>query len=75
VPIKEWLETVYPNLGPAEKPIECTQRGGDIIFVPSWYGHGTLTLKESVGVAVELGVFTPFIGRFPFLKPWSDTSK
>jgi hypothetical protein len=30
------------------------QHGGDIIFVPHLYGHGTYTVKDSVGVAVEL---------------------
>ena len=72
MPITEWVETVYPTLKVEEKPLECMQRSTDIIFVPAWYGHGTLTVQDSVGVAVELGLFTPFISRFPHLRPWAD---
>ena len=31
------------------------QRGGDVIFVPHLFGHGTYTVQESVGIAVEVG--------------------
>ena len=52
--VAEWLEQEYPKLGAIEKPLECTQRSGDIMFVPGWWGHGTYTMRDSVGVAVEL---------------------
>lgn len=54
VPTKQWLAEDYPNLTPEQRPLECMQRGGDVIFVPSMFGHGTYTVQESVGVAVEL---------------------
>jgi hypothetical protein len=64
MPIGEWLQEEYPQYNtsdttaadapPAKRPLECMQRGGDILFVPQWYAHGTYTVQESVGVAVEM---------------------
>jgi hypothetical protein len=36
-----------------EHPIECTQRAGDVIIVPSGWGHAVLNTKTSIGFAVE----------------------
>ena len=54
MPMKQWIKEEYPKLPPNKRPLECMQHGGDIIFVPHLYGHGTYTVKDSVGVAVEL---------------------
>ena len=39
-PIGEWLKEDYPRLvglpNKEERPLECVQRGGDVIFVPQW---------------------------------------
>ena len=35
--------------------IECTQRPGEMLYVPDLWGHVTLNLQESIGVALELG--------------------
>ena len=32
---------------------ECTQLTGDIIYVPEMFGHETLNLSPSIGVAIE----------------------
>jgi hypothetical protein len=34
----------------------CTQYGGDLMFVPALWGHGTLNMKQSIGVAHEFSV-------------------
>jgi hypothetical protein len=36
-----------------EFPLECTQHAGDVIFVPSAWGHAVLNIKTSIGFAVE----------------------
>jgi hypothetical protein len=69
MPIGEWLQEECPQYNssdttaadapPAKRPLECMQRGGDILFVPQWHAHGTYIVQESVGVAVEIG---PSIG-------------
>ena len=40
----------------AENAITCTQNAGDIMFVPALWGHGTLNLKQSIGVAHEFSI-------------------
>lgn len=41
-----------PNL----LPLECTQYSGDVIYVPSLWGHSTLNIQQSIGVAHEFSV-------------------
>jgi hypothetical protein len=65
IPIAEWLKKDYPRLKRGKKPLECMQHGGDIIFVPGWWGHGTYTVQDSVGIAVEMSEGMQFIARFP----------
>ena len=59
-PVREWLRrkdgAAYAVRGAAEdRPplIECVQRAGDILFVPSGWGHAVLNLEEVAGFAVE----------------------
>ena len=40
----------------AWEPLECVQEAGDLMFVPTLWAHGTLNLKQSIGVAYELSV-------------------
>jgi hypothetical protein len=54
IPAKQWLENDLPALPTGARPLECMQRAGDVIFVPDMFGHGTYTVRESVGVAVEI---------------------
>eukprot|EP00850_Spirogloea_muscicola_P003748 SM000015S01248 [mRNA] locus=s15:802563:808955:+ [translate_table: standard] len=44
-----WLE-VYPCLRPEDRPLECTQVPGEVIFVPSGWWHCVLNLEDSVAV-------------------------
>lgn len=45
-----WLLEVYPFLQDDEKPIECIQNPGEVIFVPGGWWHMVLNLEESVAV-------------------------
>ena len=36
--------------------IQFTQHAGDIVYIPALWGHGTLNLKQSIGVAYEFSV-------------------
>ena len=37
----------------ARRPLECVQEAGDVMFVPDFWGHMILNLRESVGIAGE----------------------
>ena len=37
----------------ALRPLECVQEAGDVMFVPDFWGHMILNLRESVGIAGE----------------------
>jgi len=63
-----WIRTILPNVlnnsahGPGNlKPLMCTQRTGDIIYIPEWWHHATLSGPGPegkggvVGVASQLG--------------------
>lgn len=54
-PVKEWLETEYPLLSEDEKPLECVQEAGDMVYVPLDWGHAVVNLEENTfGYALEL---------------------
>ena len=42
-------------------PLECTQRSGDIFFVPTEWHHATMNLENVFGWAVEIGKDTASI--------------
>jgi len=56
-----WLENVYPKLPKSEKPIECVQKAGEIMYVVSilpchrthltWYTHSEVCKKTVRGVS------------------------
>lgn len=39
-----------------EKAIQFTQHGGDVVYLPALWGHATLNVSYSIGVAYEFGV-------------------
>ena len=49
-PSLRWFLEVYPYLPPERRPLECVQRPGETIFVPSGWWHCVLNLEESVAV-------------------------
>ena len=51
--VKHWARTVLPTLGD-RKPIQCTQRAGEILYVPQGWIHATLNVGEAVAVGGQL---------------------
>jgi len=66
--VAEWVSTVLPTLrdlpfastsgdsGNSDKgyrPIECLQRPGDIMYVPSGWSHQTINVGEALGVGAQ----------------------
>ena len=71
---KRWMvlppsRALYSLLGPLEflqqerdhlQPLEWVQEAGDICYIPRYWSHSVLNLKECVGVATEFS--SPYIG-------------
>lgn len=36
-----------------DRPVECVQEAGDLVFVPDMWGHGVYNEADSVGFAAE----------------------
>lgn len=51
---RHWAQTVYPTLSEQDKPIECTQQAGELLFVPRGWSHATLNIGESIAVGGQL---------------------
>ena len=45
-----------PTSGLSDGSFHCTQHAGDVIYVPPLWGHATLNVKQSIGVAHEFSV-------------------
>ena len=58
VPMREWVQHELPKFKQDEKPLQCTQKASDLLYIPNMWGHGTFNLQASVGVAVEMETFT-----------------
>jgi hypothetical protein len=63
MPAVEFFGKVYGHLNTTEEfrestsgYLECTQYAGDIMYVPTLYGHSTLNTKQSIGVAHEFSI-------------------
>nr|XP_047921136.1 jmjC domain-containing protein 8 [Anser cygnoides] len=50
-----WLQHTYPTLPPAERPLECTVRPGEVLYFPDRWWHATLNLDTSVFISTFLG--------------------
>uniref|UniRef100_A0A8B9G5A0 Jumonji domain containing 8 n=1 Tax=Amazona collaria TaxID=241587 RepID=A0A8B9G5A0_9PSIT len=50
-----WLHHTYPTLPPAERPLECTLRPGEVLYFPARWWHATLNLDTSVFISTFLG--------------------
>ena len=49
MPIHQWVDELYSSM----QVLECTQRAGDILYVPKYWSHAVLNTKESIGIARE----------------------
>ncbi|KAM6351724.1 jmjC domain-containing protein 8 isoform 2-T2 [Alca torda] len=50
-----WLHRTYPMLPPAQRPLECTLRPGEVLYFPDHWWHATLNLDTSVFISTFLG--------------------
>ena len=55
MPIRQWVDELYPSM----QVLECTQRAGDILYVPKYWSHAVLNTRESIGIAREF--FNPYL--------------
>lgn len=58
-----WMSTLLEETSPDARQekremqmLRCTQHAGDIMYVPSLWAHGTLNVRQSIGVAHEFSV-------------------
>ncbi|CAG5132383.1 unnamed protein product [Candidula unifasciata] len=51
--VLEWVDHVYPNLTDVDKPIECVQQPGEILYLPEGTYHATLNLGDTIAVAMQ----------------------
>ena len=45
----QWVRDVLPTLPVEQRPIEFIQESGDIVILPSWWGHGTVSVGDTMG--------------------------
>jgi hypothetical protein len=53
-PLDKWLEKEENRNAYKKKLLFCTQRRGEIIFIPGMYAHGVVNQKKVIGVATEI---------------------
>ena len=54
VAIADYVTRVVPALPPEQRPLQCTQRAGDVMYVPYAWGHGCFNTQTSFGFATEV---------------------
>eukprot|EP00747_Dinoflagellata_sp_TGD_P170962 gnl/TRDRNA2_/TRDRNA2_203822_c0_seq1.p1 gnl/TRDRNA2_/TRDRNA2_203822_c0~~gnl/TRDRNA2_/TRDRNA2_203822_c0_seq1.p1 ORF type:complete len:563 (-),score=89.94 gnl/TRDRNA2_/TRDRNA2_203822_c0_seq1:75-1763(-) len=52
-PIFDWLRNVYPDLKESQKPLECIQKPGDVLYIPEGWYHAVVNLADSVAVSLQ----------------------
>lgn len=52
----DWYNQQYPKLKETHHITECMQRPGDVIYVPSTFGHAVLNTATSIGFSSEFKV-------------------
>lgn len=50
---KEDFEKILSHRGVSSQFGVCDQLEGDMIYMPAFYGHATLNIEESIGMAYE----------------------
>eukprot|EP01087_Luapelamoeba_hula_P022583 TRINITY_DN8133_c0_g1_i1.p1 TRINITY_DN8133_c0_g1~~TRINITY_DN8133_c0_g1_i1.p1 ORF type:complete len:728 (-),score=80.98 TRINITY_DN8133_c0_g1_i1:28-2187(-) len=51
-PINEWVRNEYVQL--ENRPLECYQNPGDIVYVPESWAHGVLNIHNTIAVSLEI---------------------
>jgi tetratricopeptide (TPR) repeat protein len=66
----DWLKLIYPTLKEKDKPIECVQEAGEILYLPESYYHGTINIGETLAIGFQKNVAqTPVEQIFYALRP------
>ncbi len=52
----EWYQNDFPRLKDAHQITECMQFGGEVMYVPSGWGHAVLNTATSIGFSGEFKV-------------------
>lgn len=55
-PSLEFAKYLQSHPHKASSLMQCTQKAGDVIYVPTLWGHATLNTMQSIGVAHEFSV-------------------
>ena len=53
----QWLAEDYGTLKEEHRIMECMQRPGEVIYVPSSWGHAVLNTADSIGFSGEFKVY------------------
>jgi hypothetical protein len=77
-----WFKHVLPHLKGEERPLQCSQRAGEVMYLPPGWKHLTLNIGETVGVGGQAiygadqrlrdrwGTYSWFLCA----RPWDDVS-
>ncbi|XP_052076487.1 uncharacterized protein LOC127714471 [Mytilus californianus] len=50
----EWFDMIYPKIkAEVDKPIECVQRAGEILYLPEGFYHGTINIGDTVAIGIQ----------------------
>lgn len=55
---QQWLDGTYPHLPEDERPLECVQPAGAIMYLPAGWPHMTLNDGEVIGAGAQATSFT-----------------
>lgn len=54
-PVQQWVDEDYEALAEDDKPMECYQDPGDVVYIPLDWGHAVVNLEENTyGYALEI---------------------
>eukprot|EP01048_Picozoa_sp_COSAG05_P015951 COSAG05_NODE_1988_length_3739_cov_33.369505_2_plen_507_part_00 len=72
--VQYWARNVLPTLN-GNKPIQCTQKAGEILYVPQGWIHATLNIGDAVAVGGQiewLSVQRESSGRYALAQQTND---
>ncbi|XP_046558342.1 LOW QUALITY PROTEIN: F-box protein At5g06550-like [Haliotis rubra] len=49
----DWYHNLYPNLTKKEKPTECIQEPGEILYLPEGVYHGTINIGDTIAIGIQ----------------------
>lgn len=51
MPIFEWLRDEYQQLSPTSRPLQFVQKPGDIVVLPAWWAHATVSIDDCISIS------------------------